>query len=142
MQRNTEGLFIIDGRKYAIDMERFVEFYSKYDLKSNSSSITQVYSLQSKDIEDPMSGQEMKISNKEVTENKNDRDPNMDNLRYDFAKTLLTTLISPPFNSTGSIYPVKSLEDMYLGQVLCFNTLKYAGILVDVTDDESVEEIE
>lgn len=132
----TEGLFEIDGRKYAIDMEKFVQFYTRYDLKSNSSTITQVYALQNKDELDPMSSKELKMSTKEVTEQKNDRDPNMDNLRYDFLKTILTTLISPQFNATGSIYPVKSLSDMYLGQALCFNTLMYAGILVDVTDNE------
>lgn len=132
--------FEFNGRYYAIDMDKFIEFVSesKNNEKDNSTVITQVFA--DNDYEDEeirpkeQSLTAFKAVSKEITENKSNTNPVFNNIRYDFAKILLSTLVSPFYNQDGSFVIASTEEDLFLGQKIAFNTLLNRGIIFEINE--------
>lgn len=132
--------FEFNGRYYAIDMDKFIEFVSesKNNEKDNSTVITQVFA--DNDYEDEeiqpkeQSLTSFKAVSKEITENKSNTNPVFNNIRYDFAKILLSTLVSPFYNQDGSFVIASTEEDLFLGQKIAFNTLLNRGIIFEINE--------
>lgn len=132
--------FEFNGRYYAIDMDKFIEFVSesKNNEKDNSTVITQVFA--DNDYEDEeirpkeQSLTAFKAVSKEITENKSNTNPVFNNIRYDFVKILLSTLVSPFYNQDGSFVIASTEEDLFLGQKIAFNTLLNRGIIFEINE--------
>lgn len=137
------NFFEFNGLYYAIDMEKLMEFVSSSTAneKDNSTTITQLFADTSDEDEDYMPvkkskdkqmGNVLKAVSKEITENKANVNPIFNNLRYDIAKTLLSTLINPYYNADGTFVIPKEDDDLFLGQRIAFNTLLNSGIIYEI----------
>lgn len=135
--------FEFNGHYYAIDMDKFMEFISeiKSNEKDNSTTITQVFADNDYIADDddnvvvrkPEAISSFKAISKEITENKNNMNPIFSNIRYDFIKILLSTLVSPFYNQDGSFVIAENEDDLFLGQKLAFNTLLNKGIIFEIS---------
>lgn len=132
--------FEFNGRYYAIDMDKFIEFVaeSKNNEKDNSTVITQVFADNEYEDEEIQPKEQsltsFKAVSKEITENKSNTNPVFNNIRYDFAKILLSTLVSPFYNQDGSFVIASTEEDLFLGQKIAFNTLLNKGIIFEINE--------
>ena len=132
--------FEFNGRYYAIDMDKFIEFVaeSKNNEKDNSTVITQVFADNEYEDEEIQPKEQsltsFKAVSKEITENKSNTNPVFNNIRYDFAKILLSTLVSPFYNQDGSFVIASTEEDLFLGQKIAFNTLLNKGIIFEISE--------
>lgn len=132
--------FEFNGRYYAIDMDKFMEFVSesKNNEKDNSTVITQVFADNDYEDEEIQPKEQsltaFKAVSKEITENKSNTNPVFNNIRYDFAKILLSTLVSPFYNQDGSFVIASTEEDLFLGQKIAFNTLLNRGIIFEINE--------
>lgn len=132
--------FEFNGRYYAIDMDKFIEFVSesKNNEKDNSTVITQVFADNDYEDEEIQPKEQsltaFKAVSKEITENKSNTNPVFNNIRYDFAKILLSTLVSPFYNQDGSFVIASTEEDLFLGQKIAFNTLLNRGIIFEINE--------
>ena len=108
--------FEFNNSCYVIDMEKFMEFVSTNtsNEKDTNTTITQVFADTSLDDE---------------SEINNDT---FNNIRYDFARILLNTVISPYYNPDGSFNIPQNEEEMFLGMKIAFNTLLHHGIICEV----------
>lgn len=130
------------GKYYAIDMNKFMAFCASSTNceKDSQTTITQIYANQNNDEDDmPVSvsftdgmTQYNGPLSKEIREIKSNCNENFNNIRYDFAKNLLSTLISPYYTRDGELLLQNSEEELCLGQKICFNTLLQQGILIEV----------
>lgn len=113
----------IDGIYYKIDMDKLMKWVS--ETPSNEKNVGTTTTVTYMDTED-------EVPQKEITENKFSLNDNMNNIRYDFIKNLLTTIFSVFPNEMGQAES-KSLKNFTLGQRICFNTLLSKKIIVAVT---------
>lgn len=122
----------IDGRYYAINIDKVIEFISE---DSNSvQSITQSYGI-------PFTNEgnfsdEFKLISKEVSETKEPVNENMSNLRYSLLTYLLNIIMAPLSDGTGNVIVAESMKTLHLGQVISFNTLFAMGIIYEIDDNE------
>lgn len=133
---NNELTFHISGRYYAIDMEAYMAFISKSPSqeKSVSTNINQYYDKgfvdEDKDVISKKKGEPLEVQTKEINETKTNINETFVNIRYDFIRQLLTTIISPVYDANGELK-----EDFTYGQALALSTLLREGIIVEVNED-------
>ena len=126
------NLFKIDGEQYFIDLDKFMSYVTHLTSqeKNNDTEITQTYTIGGlDDDESETTDNSLSLIQKQVTENKSNGNDSLYNVKYDFLKLILNAIISPTFDESGIPSPVKSIEDMSFGQILCFNTLINKGII-------------
>lgn len=121
---------MIKKPNYYIDMDNFMEFVTKYNVKNSDTSISQVYSVDEND-----ENSEMTMISKDVSETKTNYSDTLYNIRYDFARQLLNTITTIIPDENGIAKNVDSLEEMNFAQRLCFNSLASQGI---IKDDETI----
>jgi hypothetical protein len=121
-----------EGKLYMIDVDKLMKMISepREIVKDKSKVETWAYAAE-KEGDDP----ELRVIQKEITENTSNAGETFGNIRYDFMKNLLNLVVSPISDEAGSILRINSFEDMYFGQVLAFNTLINEGIIIEVTED-------
>lgn len=112
---------------YYIDMDKFMEFVTTYNVKNSDTSISQVYSVNEND-----DNGELSIISKDVSETKTNYNETLYNIRYDFARQLLNTITNIIPDENGIAKNVDNLEDMNFAQQLCFNSLISQGIIKNV----------
>lgn len=133
----------IEGENYTLDVQKIFEFvFSSQKEKNTENVINQVYSLlENKKGTEP----EMKLVNKEMTENKTYGKVELDNIRYDFFKMILDVLLGIGLNQPNpNVIPMNgeliakknSFEDISVGEAIIFNTFIYLGWLKPVTSEE------
>ena len=85
----------LDNKQYAIDMNKLMAWVSKTPAneKNVTTSISQLWPI----VED---GNDETMQ-KEVTETKSTLNENMNNVRYDFVRILINTILNPLFNGDG-----------------------------------------
>lgn len=144
----------IDGKIYVIDMVKFMAFVSQIpsNEKEWNTTITQVYAAKEdeeyitphvsakrvkkdEDINDITSINPFDVVTKEVTENKSKNNETFNQIRYDFAKTLLSGILTPIYNGDGTILTQNNEEDLLFGQKIIFNTLINEGILKEIGNE-------
>lgn len=122
----------IDGRYYAINIDKVIEFISE---DSNSvQSITQSYGIPFTNEGNP--SDEFRLISKEVSETKEPVNENMSNLRYSLLTYLLNIIMAPLSDGTGNVIVAESMKTLHLGQVISFNTLFAMGIIYEIDDNE------
>ncbi len=121
-----------EGKVYIIYVDKLMKMISepREIVKDKSKVETWAYAAD-KEGEEP----ELRVIQKEVTENTSNAGETFGNIRYDFMKNLLNLVVSPISDEAGSILKINAFEDMYFGQVLAFNTLINEGIIIEVTED-------
>lgn len=117
----------LDNKQYAIDMNKLMAWVSKTPAneKNVTTSISQLWPI----VED---GNDETMQ-KEVTETKSTLNENMNNVRYDFVRILINTILNPLFNGDGMLIN-SSINDFTFGQSLAFNTLLKEGIIIELND--------
>lgn len=110
----------IDGTNYIIDMDALMAWVSETPTsEKNISTITTVtYPAVEED----------NIVEKEISESKSTLNEVMNNVRYDFARILINTIVSTYVSNGGEFAPY-SISDMNIGQKIAFNTLLAKGII-------------
>lgn len=117
---------------YYVDMDKFMEFVSNFNVKNSDTSISQVWSLDG----DDGSG-ELAMISKDVAENKSNYNETLYNIRYDFARQLLTTITNIIPDENGIAKNINTIDDMNFAQHLCLNSLITQGIIKDMADLEN-----
>lgn len=113
----------INGIYYKIDMDKLMEWVAKTPSNEKNVGTTTTVTYLDTDDETPQ---------KEITESKTTLNDNMNNIRYDFIKNLLTTIFSVFPDEMGQV-EYKSFKNFTIGQKLCFNTLLAKKIIVQVS---------
>lgn len=102
--------------------------------KSVSTNINQYYDkgfvAEDKEVVSKKKGEPLEVQSKEINEIKTNTNETFVNIRYDFIRQLLTTIISPVYDANGSI-----MEDLTYGQTLALYTLIREGIIVEINED-------
>lgn len=114
---------------YYIDMDKFMEFVMNYNVKNSDTSISQVWS-----IDETNSNDELSMVSKDVSETKSNYSDTLYNIRYDFARQILTTITNIVPDENGIAKNIVNIEDMNFAQNLCFNSLVSQGIIKDMED--------
>lgn len=116
----------IDGKYYVIDMDKMMAWVSETPSTEKNINIitTMTYPITNDDEEE--------IVEKEVSENKSSLNEIMNNVRYDFIRSMISTLFSTFTNDMGEIVTT-SLNGLSFGQKIAFNTLYYKKIIIEVT---------
>jgi hypothetical protein len=70
---------------------------------------------------------------KEITENKSTLNDVFNNVRYDFVRSLINTLLTITVDGMGNVFGTR-IEDFTFGQKLAFNTLLAKKIIIEETD--------
>lgn len=138
------SLYEFNGRYYAIDMDKFMEFISHNpnNEKDTNTVITQVFADTSLDEDDDnenikeKSIGDFRAVSKEITETKSNNNVAFNNVRYDFIRILLNTIVSPYYSPEGAIIKVENDDDLFLGQKIAFNTLLQSGIIFEINNPE------
>lgn len=118
---------------YCIDMDKFMEFVTKYSVKNSDTAISQIYS-----VDETEENGELTMISKDVSESKSNYSDTLYNIRYDFIRQLLSTItnIIPYENSIAK--NITNLDEMGFAQRLCFNTLLSKSIIKDMNEIENV----
>lgn len=113
----------IDGKYYIIDMDAVMQWVSETpNSEKNINTITTItYPI--------IDGEE--VVEKEVSENKSSLNDTMNNVRYDFIRILLNTLLTTFTNEMNQIVSY-SYKDLTFAQKLAFNTLMSKKIIKDL----------
>lgn len=124
---------------YAIDMEKFIHFVSTCSdkEKDTNTTITQIFSDTSNSDEDDIitkdiSNNNFRVVSKEISETRANNNAVFNNVRYDFIRILLNTIINPYYNPDGSMIIANNENEMFLGQKIAFNTLLHNGIIFEI----------
>lgn len=112
----------INGKNYAIDLEKFMEFCNAEHNMVNT--ITQSYGLNDDG--------NMVLINKEVGESKENVNETMSSYRYNTLTNILNLLLVPISDGTGSIIVTEDTSNMHFGQKLAFNTMLEMGIIYEI----------
>ena len=118
----------IDGKFYAINMDKVIEFIS--EAENSTQTISQSYGIPFTD-KGPV-GEEIRLISKEVSESKEHANENMSNLRYSILTYLLNILMAPLSDGTGNVIVNESMKTLHLGQIISFNTLFEMGIIYEI----------
>ena len=119
----------IDGKYYIIDMDKLMKWIveSPSSEKQINTITTMSYPLTNDD--------EDEIVEKEVSETKSTLNETMNNVRYDFVRSLFSVLFTTFTNEMNQIMTL-SINDLSFGQKIVFNTLFYKKIIIEVTNTE------
>jgi len=122
----------IEGKYYAIDMDKVIEFISENG--TSTQTISQNYGIPF--TNEGAIGDEIRLISKEVSETKESVSENMSNLRYSLLTYLLNILLAPLSDGTGNVIVVESMKTLHLGQVISFNTLFEMGIIYEIDNND------
>lgn len=118
---------------YCIDMDKFMEFVTKYSVKNSDTAISQVYS-----VDETEENGELTMISKDVSESKSNYSDTLYNIRYDFIRQLLSTITNIIPDENGIAKNITNLDEMSFAQRLCFNTLLSKSIIKDMNEIENV----
>lgn len=122
----------IEGKYYAINMDKVIEFISEDE--GSVQTISQNYGIpltQNGSLND-----EFKLISKEVSEQKEHVSETMSNLRYSLLTYLLNIILAPLSDGNGNVIMTESLKTLHLGQVISFNTLFEMGIIYEIENND------
>lgn len=122
----------IDGKYYALDVEKMMKFISEDD--SASQSISQTYGIPLGEPNPQMAN--IKLISKEVAETKEGINENMSNIRYSLLTTILNLVVIPTTDGNGNFIITQDLKNLHLGQIIAFNTLLEMGIIFEINENE------
>lgn len=122
-----------DTTNYCIDMDKFMEFVTKYNVKNSDTAISQVYS-----VDENVENGELTMISKDVSESKSNYSDTLYNIRYDFARQLLTTITNIITDEHGIPKNINNVNEMSFAQRLCFNSLLSKSIIKDMNEIENV----
>lgn len=117
---------------YYVDMDKFMEFVCNFNIKNTDTSISQVWS-----INDDNENGDLSMISKDVSENKSNYSDTLYNIRYDFARQLLTTLTNVIPDENGIAKNIVSIDDMNFAQTLCLNSMISQGIIKYMDDSQN-----
>lgn len=112
---------------YYIDMDKFMEFVTNFNIKNSDTSISQVWS-----IDDSQVNNELSMVSKDVSETRSNYSDTLYNIRYDFARQILQTITNAIPDENGIAKNIITTNDMNFPQTLCFNSLISQGIIKDM----------
>ena len=117
-------LIEIEGKHYKIDMDDLMSWVSETQVtEKNINTITTLsYPITEEDMVE-----------KEITENKSTLNDVFNNVRYDFVRSLINTLLTITVDGMGNVFGTR-IEDFTFGQKLAFNTLLAKKIIIEETD--------
>ena len=117
-------LIEIGGKHYKIDMDALMSWVSETPVtEKNINTITTLsYPITEEDMVE-----------KEITENKSTLNDVFNNVRYDFVRSLINTLLTITVDGMGNVFGTR-IEDFTFGQILAFNTLLAKKIIIEETD--------
>lgn len=118
--------FTINGKSYAIDLEKLIQFIGKDG--SSMSSISQSYGIDS--------DTSLSLINKEVTETKENVSDVMSNYRYNVVTNILNLILMPISDGNGALIITEDSLQMHLGQKIAFNTLIAMEIIYEIDETE------
>ena len=127
----------IEGKNYAIDMNKLMEFVTtpeKNDL-SRDTTVVETYGmpqLMTSDGDLVADPSKFGLISKEISTSKGNESESSLPLRYDLVKNFLSTLVTPMAGSDGGPIIIESIDELTFGQKICFNTLMHAGILIEI----------
>lgn len=122
----------IDGKYYAIDMDKVIEFIKEDS--ATTQNINQNYGIPIND--NGKIGSEIKLISKEVSESKDTVSETMSNLRYSILTYFMNVIMAPMSDGTGNVIVIENLKTMHFGQILAFNTLYEMGIIYEIDINE------
>ena len=122
----------IEGKYYAINMDKVIEFISENG--NSTQTISQNYGIPFSD--NGVIGDEIRLISNEVSETKESVSENMSNLRYSLLTYLLNIILAPLSDGAGNVIVAESMKTLHLGQIISFNTLFEMGIIYEIDENE------
>lgn len=133
----TENNFItFDGHIYVIDINKLLSYITKPSINESAKDKTKVEHWGLIEEGDGSVGDDFRLLSKEMSETLTDGSETFGTIRYDFFKSMLNLIMSPTTDENGLPVNMNSLDDMYFGQMLSFNTLVNEGIIIEITDTD------
>lgn len=121
----------IDGKYYAVDVEKMIEFISENN--DSVQTISQNYGIP---LSEDAATANIKLISKEVSETKSTVSENLSNIRFNLITTLLNMILVPISDGNGNLILTDTLEGMHIGQAISFNTLLVMGIIYEINNNE------
>ena len=117
----------IDGKFYIIDMDKLMAWVAETPSseKNINTITTMTYPITNDDEEE--------IVEKEISETKSTLNDAMNNIRYDFVRILINTILTTFTTDLNQILSY-DLKTMSFSQKLAFNTLLHKKIIIEVTN--------
>lgn len=112
----------INGKYYAIDLEKLIEFCG--DKQNVSNTITQTYGQDDNG--------KMVLLEKEVGESTDSINEVFSTYRYNTITNILNLIMIPISDGTGNVILTEDFTTMHFGQKLAFNTLVEMGIIYEI----------
>lgn len=136
-----ENYIAFDGRYYAIDVDAFMKVVSTKEDSENEkdTTVTQSYGIPLVNIQGSDTqavGDSIKLISKEITEANRNVNELMSGYRYNLINNLLSMLVTPISDGTGTIILTNTSSEMHFGQRLAFNTLLELGIIIEIEFEE------
>ena len=133
----TENNFItFDEHVYAIDINKLLSYVAKPSVNESVKDKTKVehWGL----VEDGQGNvqDDFRLISKEMSETLTDGSETFGTIRYDLVKSMLNLIVTPATDDNGVPVTINSLDEMYFGQILSFNTLVNEGIIIEITDTD------
>lgn len=111
-------------KRYALNLERFFELITKKTNNEKNADFTVT------EIWQPDTDNDLRIVNKEIVDNRYDKDPNMCNARYDFLNNLINQVLSVYQTPDGKTF--LSEKQMSFGQRIIFDTFLKEGVIYEI----------
>lgn len=113
-------LFIINNKKYALDLEKIKQFCLTSDKEKGGQ-------VEVMEVQEPSDNGILGVVSKTVHEVKSTGNPQNDTIAYDLIKLFIVTLLDNDFKCDSG-----NISDMTFGMRMAFNTLYEAGFLYEV----------
>jgi hypothetical protein len=126
------SLIEFEGHTYAIDFERLMDLITKPQELSKDKSKTETWGYST--LDENGEG-DFRCLQKEISENVTDNGETVNPIRYDLLKNILNLILSPIADENGNIIRIQSLNDMFFGQMIAFNTLINEGIITNISEE-------
>lgn len=121
MQRNN--MFVLDGKKYAMDLEKIKSFCLTSDKERGGQ-------VEVMEVQEPGDNGLLGVVSKTVHEVKSTGNPQNDTIAYDLIKLLIVTLLD-----TDVKYTDTTMDDMTIGMRLAFNTMLQSGLIYEINEE-------
>lgn len=119
-----------DGKTYALNVKRLFEILSDF---CPAETTKEKHKSESWGYTDD-SYKDFKLLSKENMEHTVSDKETFASVKYDLYKNLLQLILNPTVDDEGNVMPLRSLDEMYFGQAISFNTLLNDGIIIEITD--------
>ena len=124
MRMQRSNMFVVDEKKYAMDLEKIKNFCLTSDKERGGQ-------IEVMEVQEPGDNGLLGVVSKTVHEVKGTGNPQNDTIAYDLIKLFIVTLLDTDVKYDGLL----TKENMSIGMRLAFNTMLQAGLIYEINEE-------